>query len=60
MGGRRLSVAEVDRWHLQMHKAGVGQAQIRKQNTLLRAALTQTVRCVGDQGIPRSAIAHKV
>ena len=40
----RLSVAEVDRWHLRMHKNGVGEAQIRNLHTLLRAAFSQAVR----------------
>ncbi len=40
----RVSVAEVDRWHLRMHKNGVGEAQIRNLHTLLRAAFSQTVR----------------
>ena len=40
----RLSVAEVDRWHLRMHKAGVGPSQIRNLHTLLRAAFGQAVR----------------
>ena len=40
----RVSVTEVDRWHLRLHKAGVGEAQIRNLHTLLRAALGQAVR----------------
>jgi len=40
----RVSVVEVDRWHLRMHKAGVGEAQIRNLRTLLRAAFSQAVR----------------
>lgn len=40
----RLSVSEVDRWHLRMHKAGVGEGQIRNLHTLLRAAVGQAVR----------------
>ncbi|MCP4083714.1 MAG: hypothetical protein GY745_01450 [Actinomycetia bacterium] len=40
----RLSVAEVDRWHLRMHTAGVGESQIRNLHTLLRAAFSQAVR----------------
>lgn len=40
----RVSVAEVDRWHLRMHKNGVGEAQIRNLHTLLRAAFSQAVR----------------
>jgi len=41
----RVWVVEVDRWHLRMHKAGVGEAQIRNLHTLLRAAFGQAVRC---------------
>ena len=40
----RLSVAEVDRWHLRMYKAGIGEAQIRNLHTLLRATFSQAVR----------------
>ncbi|MCP3856529.1 MAG: hypothetical protein GY698_17590 [Actinomycetia bacterium] len=40
----RLSVAEVDRWHLRMHTAGVGESQIRNLHTLLRAAFSPAVR----------------
>lgn len=40
----RLSVAEVDRWHLRMRKAGVGPSQIRNLHTLSRAAFGQAVR----------------
>lgn len=40
----RVTVAEVDRWHLRMHKAGTGEAQIRNLHTLLRAAFGQAVR----------------
>ena len=39
----RVSVSEVDRWHLRMHKAGVGESQIRNLHTLLRAAFNQAV-----------------
>ena len=40
----RVSVSDVDRWHLRMHKASVGEAQIRNLHTLLRAAFSQAVR----------------
>lgn len=39
-----ISVADIDRWHLRMHKAGTGEAQIRNLHTLLRAAFGQAVR----------------
>jgi integrase len=39
-----ISVADVDRWHLRMHKAGTGEAQIRNLHTLLRASFGQAVR----------------
>ncbi len=37
-------MAEVDRWHLRLHKAGVGESQIRNLHTLLRAAFGQAMR----------------
>ncbi len=40
----RITVAEVDRWHQRLRKAGVGDAQIRNFHTLLRAAFGQAVR----------------
>ena len=40
----RLSVADVDRWHAQLRKTGVGESSIRNQHLVLRAALTQAVR----------------
>lgn len=40
----RVTVVEVDRWHLRMHDAGVGPSQIRNLHTLLRAAFGQAVR----------------
>jgi integrase len=39
-----ISVSDVDRWHLRMHKAGVGDAQIRNLHTLLQASFGQAVR----------------
>ncbi len=40
----RLTVADVDRWHLRMRKAGIGEAAIRGRHIVLRAALQQAVR----------------
>lgn len=40
----RITVAEVDRWHQRLQRAGVGDAQIRNLHTLLRAAFGQAVR----------------
>ncbi len=40
----RLSVGDVERWHLRMRRAGVGEGAIRGRHTALRAALTQAVR----------------
>jgi integrase len=40
----RISVADVDRWHARLRKAVVGEASIRNQHCVLRAALTQAVR----------------
>lgn len=40
----RLSVADVERWHIRLRAAGVGEASIRNRHRVLRAALTQAVR----------------
>jgi integrase len=40
----RLTVADVERWHARLRKAGVGEAAIRNRNVVLRAALAQAVR----------------
>lgn len=40
----RLSVAEVDRWHARLRRAGVGEGSVRNQHLALRAALSQGVR----------------
>jgi integrase len=40
----RITVAEVDRWHQRLQRAGTGDAQIRNLHTLLRAAFGQAVR----------------
>lgn len=40
----RLSVADVDRWHVRLRKAGAGEGSVRNQHQALRAALTQAVR----------------
>jgi len=40
----RLSVADIERWHARLRRAGKGDAGIRNQHTVLRAALTQAHR----------------
>ncbi len=40
----RLSVADVERWHLRLRKAGIGESAIRGRHMVLRAALEQGVR----------------
>lgn len=40
----RLSVADIDRWHARLRRAGVGEGPIRNQHQALRAALTQAMR----------------
>lgn len=40
----RLGVADVERWHARMRKAGVGETAIRGRHGALRAALSQAVR----------------
>ena len=40
----RLAVADVDRWHARLRKAGVGEGSLRNQHLVLRAALAQAVR----------------
>jgi integrase len=40
----RISVADVERWHLRLRKAGVGEPAIRGRHIVLRAALEQAVR----------------
>lgn len=42
-----LSVADVDRWHARLRKAGVGEGSLRNQHLVLRAALAQAVRWDG-------------
>lgn len=44
MGVARVSVADVDRWHTRLRRAKVGEASIRNQHGVLRAALTQAMR----------------
>jgi integrase len=44
MSVARLSVVDVDRWHVRLRKAGVGPGGIRNRHMLLRAALTQAMR----------------
>lgn len=40
----RLTVADVDRWHTRLRRAGIGDAGIRNRHVALRAALAQAVR----------------
>ena len=40
----RVSVAEVERWHARMRRAGVGETAIKNRHTVLRAAFSQAVR----------------
>ncbi|MEX1008827.1 MAG: site-specific integrase [Acidimicrobiia bacterium] len=40
----RLSVVDVDRWHVRLRKAGVGPGSIRNRHMVLRAALAQALR----------------
>jgi integrase len=44
LGVARISVADVERWHLRLRRAGVGEAAIRGRHMVLRAALEQAVR----------------
>jgi integrase/predicted nucleotidyltransferase len=44
MAVARLRVADVERWHTRMRKAGVGEAAIRGRHGVLRAALAQALR----------------
>lgn len=40
----RFGIADVERWHARMRRAGVGETAIRSRNSVLRAALAQAVR----------------
>ena len=40
----RLSVGDVERWHTRLRQAGMADAGIRNQHSVLRAALAQAVR----------------
>ena len=40
----RVSVADIERWHARMRRAGVGEVAIKNRHTVLRAAFTQAVR----------------
>ncbi|MFN8020857.1 MAG: site-specific integrase [Acidimicrobiales bacterium] len=40
----RLSIADVERWHTRLRKAGMADAGIKNQHGVLRAALSQAVR----------------
>src|SRR5205085_7228685 len=39
-----LTVADIERWHTRMRRAGVGEVAIKNRHTVLRAAFTQAVR----------------
>jgi len=40
----RVGVADVERWHTRMRRAGVGETAIRNRHVVLRAAFSQAVR----------------
>jgi integrase len=40
----RVTVADIERWHTRMRRAGVGEVAIKNRHTVLRAAFTQAVR----------------
>jgi integrase len=40
----RVTVADIERWHARMRRAGVGEVAIKNRHTVLRAAFTQAVR----------------
>ncbi len=40
----RLTAVDVDRWHVRMSRAGVGESSVRNRHLVLRAAVTQAVR----------------
>jgi integrase len=44
VGLGRISVADVERWHARMRRAGVGPQAVRNRHSVLRAALAQAVR----------------
>ncbi|HVE46988.1 MAG TPA: site-specific integrase [Acidimicrobiales bacterium] len=44
LGIARLGVADVERWHAAMRRAGVGEQAIRNRHSVLRAAIAQAVR----------------
>jgi integrase len=44
MSAARLAVSDVERWHVRLRKAGLGDGGIRNQHAVLRAALAQAVR----------------
>jgi integrase len=44
MQAGKLSVADVERWHARMRKAGVGESSILNRHRMLRSALAQALR----------------
>jgi hypothetical protein len=40
----RLSISDVERWHTRLRRDGMGDAGIKNQHGVLRAALSQAVR----------------
>ncbi len=50
-----LGVSDIDRWVARLRKAGAGEASIRNQHTVLRAALQQAVRWEWIPNNPASA-----
>ena len=44
IGLGRLGVADVERWHARMRRAGVGEQAVRNRHSVLRASLSQAVR----------------
>jgi integrase len=57
MNVARLSVADVERWHVRLRSAGEGEAAIRGRHAALRAALAQAVRW-GWVGVNAAALAR--
>jgi len=44
MQAGKLGVADVERWHARLRRAGVGESSIHNQHRILRSALAQAVR----------------
>jgi integrase len=56
----RLSVADVDRWHARLRRAGAGEGSIRNQHQALRAALTQGKRKTAPRGSLSPEVVRRV